>query len=261
MLSHSTSPRSHTSALASPFAGSPLLPGGALPVSRDAGGAHAAPAAGTAGGPTWPSHTGSKEAACNVHAAACRAESRPLCLCLAAGGEADARGSGSAPAGQAGAAPESAPVSGAVPQCPTPPLPPRHAHTLSGGSSGGSALPPGLPLAGGPTADGGGGSGGAPAAQAAAARRSSNALSELGAGVQSPGSTSRCGGPAERPWREAAERVAADAEPCVGPLKLRQFVVLKFRVRDRAGAHAPVKASMLRAPARVGRRGGRWRRS
>lgn len=49
MLSRSTSPRSHTSALASPFAGSPLLPGGALPVSRDAGGAHAAPAVGTAG--------------------------------------------------------------------------------------------------------------------------------------------------------------------------------------------------------------------
>ena len=53
MLSRSTSPRSHTSALASPFAGSPLLPGGALPVSRDAGGAHAAPAAGTAGEPAY----------------------------------------------------------------------------------------------------------------------------------------------------------------------------------------------------------------
>ena len=111
---------------------------------------------------------------------------------LAAGGEADARGSGAAPGGQSSGAPDWAPASGAVPQCPTPPLPPRHGHTLSGGSSGGSALPPGLPLAGAPAADSSGGSG-TLAAQAAAARRSSNALSELGAGVQSPGSASRCG--------------------------------------------------------------------
>ncbi|KAK9838477.1 hypothetical protein WJX81_001623 [Elliptochloris bilobata] len=157
VLSRSTSPRSHTSALASPFAGSPMPPGGAMPISRDAGGApaaHAAPAAG-----------------------------------------------GAAPA--AAGAPEWGPAAVAGQQCPTPSLPPRHGYTLSRGSSGGSALPPGLPLAGGPAAESGAGSGGSGMlhAHAAAARRSSNALSDLGAGVQSPGSTSR----ARRPAGESLE--------------------------------------------------------
>ncbi len=157
MLSRSTSPRSHASALATPFAGgSPAAPGpaAALPTSRDAGGA--------------PAHR--------------------------AGGEVDARAGGAAPAQDGGRA-----EAGRGAATAAAPLPPRHGHTLSGGSSGGSAALPWLPPAGpaGPAADGGGGGGGGSGAAGgpAAARRSSNALSDLGAEVQSPSSASRCA-----PW-------------------------------------------------------------
>jgi len=157
VLSRSTSPRSHASALATPFAGgSPAAPGpaAALPTSRDAGGA--------------PAHR--------------------------AGGEVDARAGGAAPAQDGGRA-----EAGRGAATAAAPLPPRHGHTLSGGSSGGSAALPWLPPAGpaGPAAAGGGGGGGGSGAAGgpAAARRSSNALSDLGAEVQSPSSASRCA-----PW-------------------------------------------------------------
>jgi len=143
VLSRSTSPRSHASALATPFAGgSPAAPGpaAALPTSRDAGGA--------------PAHR--------------------------AGGEVDARAGGAAPAQDGGRAEAG-----------------RGAATAAGG--GGGRPPPPPPPAGpaGPAADGGGGGGGGSGAAGgpAAARRSSNALSDLGAEVQSPSSASRCA-----PW-------------------------------------------------------------
>lgn len=214
MLSRSTSPRSHTSAIASPFsAGSPLPPSSLLPLSRDAGGAapRAPSAAGAAGGRALPSTRAPLSGAdkawpgrpCNMpsimyspcHASAPRTDYQGItllrvCQCRS-GGEAEPRGGGgAAAAGADGARLEAAGgARGMLPS--TAPLPPRHGHTLSGGSSGGSGLPPGL--AGVPVADIGAGSGGSGALHgaAAAARRSSNALSDLGAEVQTSGSTSR----------------------------------------------------------------------